>query len=270
VDPPKGIRVAGAEALRCLYCGRKREAAGSPCAACGAEAPSVPCGSCGHAVVAPLERCPCGAVCHAWEVPGADGIPCPRCGGSLWRVQLDTTSVHVEQCSRCLGCFARTEDFSELVAREEAGGAEGLRRFVPVGAGRALPSQTLLAMVQCPYCKREMDRARFADRASLVVDICSAHGIWLDAGELSGLLEFVRERSATGFVALGPVERAEEDAWNRISAQRAAEALTLDLHATRAERFARQGGAGGVAAATVVGGPWLGLFVAMRNRSRGP
>jgi Zn-finger nucleic acid-binding protein len=269
MDPSKPrTDFRGPETLRCLYCGRSRKAAALPCDSCGAEPPSVPCASCGRPVAAPLERCTCGVPYNVWGTPDAEGIICPRCQGRLWRVQLDVTAVHVEQCSRCLGCFVRTEDYSELVAREEAGGADGLRRFVPVGPGRELPRQALLVMVHCPYCKKEMERIRFADRASLIVDICSAHGIWLDAGELAGLLDFVKERSTKGFVEPGPIERTEEETWNRISAMRATEALTVELHASRAERLSQGGTVGGVVAATAVGGPWLGLFVALRNRSR--
>jgi Zn-finger nucleic acid-binding protein len=203
----------------------------------------------------------------AWEKPSQDGLPCPRCQGSLFRVQLDVTAVHVEQCSRCLGCFARTADFSELLEREVAGEAVGLRKFVPLAPGRELPRQTLLAMVSCPHCKREMERVRFADRASLIVDVCAAHGMWLDAGELVAVLNFVKQR-ADGQVVPGPEERAEEAKWDRMDVLRAREEREVDARASRAERM-MGGDLGGVVAATAVGGPWLGLFVALRKRRGG-
>jgi Zn-finger nucleic acid-binding protein len=212
----------------------------------------------------------CGARCSAWGEAERDGLLCPRCGGRIWRVQLDVSAVHVEQCSRCLGCFARAGDFSELLDREEAGQDTALRRFVPVAEGRELPRQTVLPIVRCPHCGREMDRVRFAQRASLIVDVCPPHGIWLDAGELVAVLEFVKQRSK-GEVAPGPAEREDEERWNRISTLRALEERVVDLHASRAEGMMGGGSdhsAAKVLAATAVGGPWLGLFMALRGKSR--
>jgi Zn-finger nucleic acid-binding protein len=268
VGAPRSKTAPGA--LRCLYCGVARKAAGAPCAGCGAEPPSVPCGACGRPVDAPHTHCACGAPCIAWSKHPGDGLPCPRCQGPIWRVQLDVTAVHVEQCSRCLGCFARTGDFSELLAREEAGGEMALRRFVPVAAGRELPRQTLLAPVKCPHCRREMDRVRFAQRASLIVDVCPAHGMWLDAGELVAVLEFIKHRSE-GEVAPGQAELEDEAKWNRISVLRAEEERVVDRYASRAENMmggGSQGVSAGAIAAAAVGGPWLGLFVALRGKKR--
>jgi Zn-finger nucleic acid-binding protein len=213
----------------------------------------------------------CGERCSTWSEAGPEGLHCPRCAGRLWRVQLDVSAVHVEQCSRCLGCFARAGDFSELLDREEAGHDAALRRFVPVAAGRELPRQTVLPIVHCPHCRREMDRVRFAQRASLIVDVCPPHGIWLDAGELVAILEFVKQRSQ-GEVAPGPAEREDEERWNRISSLRALEERVVDLHASRAEEMVGRAGGEGVSAkvvaATALGGPWLGLFVALRGKRR--
>jgi Zn-finger nucleic acid-binding protein len=180
-------------------------------------------------------------------------------------VQLDVSEVHVEQCSRCLGCFARTADFSELLEREVAGDAVGLRRFVPLARGRELPRQTLLALVSCPHCNRQMDRVRFADRASLIVDVCAKHGIWLDAGELVAVLDFVKQR-AEGKVAPDPVEVAEEANEERFDVLRSRARREVDAHVSRAEELSKGSNLAPVIAATAVGGPWLGLFVALRKK----
>src|SRR5580704_5311640 len=93
-----------AERSHCLYCGRPRSSDASACLACGAEPPVVPCSGCGRPVPAPREVCACGVACPAWTHGGDVHLACPRCGGtSLGRVALDVTTVHVEQCARCLG-----------------------------------------------------------------------------------------------------------------------------------------------------------------------
>ncbi len=183
-------------------------------------------------------------------------------------MQLDESRVHVEQCSRCLGCFTRTADFSELVSREEAGTNGALKQFVPLAPGRELPRQTLLAPVRCPHCAREMDRARFAQRAAIVIDVCPSHGMWLDAGELVAVLNFVKDRTE-GAVPLSQVERVEEEHWRRVGELRAEEERIVSLNATLAESHLRASSEPSigfqVAAASALGGPWLGLFVAVRK-----
>jgi len=245
---------------RCLYCGRERNADGV-CRACGAESPSVPCRRCGTPVTAPNERCAhCGQQCLAWVDASAHELRCPRCGGRLERADVD--GVHVEQCARCLGCFVRTTDFGELVSREEHGHHVDLR---VAREGGALPRQALLAPVRCPHCPREMDRARFAQRAELVVDVCNAHGIWLDAGELAAVLAFVKDR-ADGHATPSAIEIDEQLRWDRVARMRAEEARVVDAHASAAELAGQaSSNAAVVVAATVVAGPWAGLLFALRG-----
>ncbi len=113
-----------------------------------------------------------------------------------------------------------------------------------------------------------MDRARFAQRAELVVDVCPPHGLWLDAGELSGILDFVKHRME-GNAPLSPTEREEQAQWDHIERVRAEEGRIVEMHAKRAEALTSGGpSAAGVLAATAIAGPWAGLFVAMRGMHR--
>jgi len=113
-----------------------------------------------------------------------------------------------------------------------------------------------------------MDRARFDQRAELVVDVCPSHGIWMDAGELSMVLEYVSERKS-GYVPESAAAREENEKWNRIDQSLANEARIVDANIAAAQASSqRSGGGAAVIAATAVGGPWLGLFVALRNRTR--
>ncbi len=248
---------------RCLYCGRERDAQGT-CRGCHAEAAAVACRRCGERVFSPVDRCGhCGEACLAWSDALAHELRCPRCSGKLERANVET--VHVEQCARCLGCFVRTEDFSELVRQEETGHHVDLH---VAQSGRALPRQVLLEAVRCPHCPREMDRARFAQRAELVVDVCNAHGIWLDAGELPMVLAFVKERTE-GHVASSAAEREEQTQWDRIDRMHAEEARIVDANTARAIAASkRSSNTATVVAATAIAGPWAGLFFALRGLSK--
>ena len=232
VDAPyrSSAPVEAAGTARCLYCGKERR---SPrCDGCGAEVPTVPCLVCGAPVAAPAQACACGAPCTAWDAPAVDGVACPRCGGALERVRLDESMVFVEQCTRCLGCFVGAPEFAELVAREEEGREVGLRRFVPLPPGKELPRQVLLSMVRCARCRREMDRVRFAQKAAIVIDVCPTHGVWLDAGELVLVMNYVRSRSE-GDVAPTSEEFSEAEWLRRSEVEQARIAL---LHGQRAPR----------------------------------
>jgi Zn-finger nucleic acid-binding protein len=61
------------------------------------------------------------------------------------------------------------------------------------------PVASLVETVGCPACARPMERGRFAAGSDVVIDVCERqHGLWLDAGELVGLLGFVARRREVG------------------------------------------------------------------------
>ena len=111
-----------------------------------------------------------------------------------------------------------------------------------------------------------MERTRFDQRAELVIDICPSHGMWLDAGELVMLLEYIRER-ASGHITQSAAAREENEHWSQIERSLVNEAQVVNAHLAHAEAAQWQGGQGRgtVLVATAVGGPWLGLFVALRK-----
>lgn len=45
--------------------------------------------------------------------------------------------------------------------------------------------------VRCPKCNNMMNRLNFARRSGVIVDVCSQHGTWFDAGELALALQLV-------------------------------------------------------------------------------
>lgn len=90
---------------------------------------------------------------------------CPRCGDMLERM-LD--SVH--SCARCEGVWLE----QRAVAR-----AFGTPQF-PIG-----PSLWWRRELACPVCSSVMTAVKVA---TLFVDRCAAHGLWLDHGELGRFL----------------------------------------------------------------------------------
>ncbi|MBX3208389.1 MAG: zf-TFIIB domain-containing protein [Labilithrix sp.] len=166
---PPGYRVAAppgaGEVAFCLFCGR----------------PSVP-----------------GGTCHACQIPVADpaldvavGSVCPRCSGALTPTPLEAgTSVHA--CGGCNGVFVGARAWSLLVGRPDL-----VVRFESQRP-RGDVTSSAIGLVRCPSCNREMERGRFAARSATQIDVCSAHGMWLDAGELGEAVGYTSRRLENG------------------------------------------------------------------------
>jgi Zn-finger nucleic acid-binding protein len=65
-----------------------------------------------------------------------------------------------------------------------------------------------------------MARRNFKDRSGVIVDVCPAHGVWLDRGELDALLRFASS---------GALEKAEHDNAERDAGRRRVDQWARDL-----------------------------------------
>jgi hypothetical protein len=90
--------------------------------------------------------------------------------------------------------------------------------------------------------------------------------MWLDAGELPMVLEYVHARH-DGHVTQSAAAREENAHWDRVDQSLANEARIVDSH-VKAAAPQKSGGAAGVVIATAALGPWAGLFVALRNLNK--
>ncbi|WP_428355232.1 zf-TFIIB domain-containing protein [Methyloprofundus sp.] len=52
------------------------------------------------------------------------------------------------------------------------------------------PKNRAVKYIKCPVCREFMRRNNFAQKSGVIVDRCSAHGLWLDSGEVTHLLEW--------------------------------------------------------------------------------
>jgi len=163
---PAGYRVAappGATAAAfCFFCGR----AGSP-----------------------------GETCHVCRIPIANpdvdiavSSTCARCGGHLAPTAIDS-GAFVYTCERCNGAFVGARAWSRLVLRPDL--------VAPFEARRAA-SRSVIDLLRCAVCGREMERGSFAAQSAIKVDVCATHGMWLDAGELGDVVRYTSRRLETG------------------------------------------------------------------------
>jgi len=167
------------------------------------------CGSAGAA----------GGTCSACLVPIANPyaesaapvtLACPRCATPLLSVGIAPgTTVHA--CSGCHGVMLGARAWCTLLTRPDL--AAQLQARLPP---RAAPASELVRMLRCPLCAggREMERGRFGASSNIVIDVCTAHGVWLDGGEIGAVVQHAAFRSKVG---ADSARRARDDADVRAS-----------------------------------------------------
>lgn len=147
------------------------------CFFCGA--PGDPGGAC--------RRCQTALPDPRVEVPLT--APCSRCGSRLLVMPFDG-GAKIHPCGTCRGLFVPALAWCSLIERPHL--AAVLEKRIP--PAKMAPG-LLVAMVRCPSCNGEMERGRFAASSPIVVDVCTRHGVWLDAGELGEVVDFIAKRA---------------------------------------------------------------------------
>jgi Zn-finger nucleic acid-binding protein len=136
-------------------------------------------------------------------------MQCPSCRHPL--VAAAVSGEVVDQCDGCGGEYCSREALRGLLAKHIP--PAGMR-----GEDYHRPSPFLdpVRYRKCPVCDETMQRNNFGQSSGVVVDVCAAHGIWFDRGELATIIEFV----ATGAMAVAEKRAAERavarknvDAW---------------------------------------------------------
>ncbi len=144
------------------------------------------------------------------SAPATGGMSCPRCEG----VRLSRRSlqyVGVDDCGRCGGAFLTARAFEAICA--DAALYELVRDTYPAAPIGQPPGPMYL---KCPECRDVMNRRLFAEGSRVVLDVCRAHGTWLDRGELRAVIEFVE---TGGFVEQRRLETRRRYAEARAAAE---------------------------------------------------
>lgn len=151
------------------------------------------CEHCGRDINARYRTCPlCGGEVHDTAHP----IPpvCPRCKGLLDVHRGSGEEYHF--CPRCSGLWLDRGEFRFAtreydVYRKEQIETEYLRE----------PPKDPVEYIPCVRCGKKMNRKNFGRISGVIIDECSSHGVWLDAGELERIRHFIAD---------GGLERAQD------------------------------------------------------------
>lgn len=148
----------------------------------------------------------CGAQAKAVEVGRPTHNACPRCLRPLLEVRAGAFAM--EQCAGCSGLWMPLETFDQVCADAEASAA-ALQLSVSRGEGE--DERELSKYPKCPTCADAMGRVNYARRSGVFINICRAHGVWLDRDELRAIVEFIRS---------GGLDRARAVEMERLEAAR--------------------------------------------------
>jgi Zn-finger nucleic acid-binding protein len=177
--------MAEAEAPRCPICGAPVSVRAESCDYCASSLLTVRCAEC-------------------FVLNGADFIHCGGCGRELGLEPLSVPSDlscptcrrpfsgftggagKLSECTACGGQFVEHALLKELLERREV-----LRGVVENPRRSNLLGQTV-RYLPCPACGSVMNRKNFGESSGIVVDVCTAHGVWFDAGELPRVLAFAQ------------------------------------------------------------------------------
>jgi Zn-finger nucleic acid-binding protein len=160
------------------------------------------CKNCGAALTGTLLVCSyCNtrqdvdlSVVHRFTVekPQSERL-CPRCHIFLQTIDLQLGEKFlIERCERCLGLFFDPGEleafFEKTVTNVHAIDRQRLDEVQNVKRSRDYP----VTYIDCPVCRKLMNRINFASRSGVIADQCRDHGMWLDGGELRQILEWVK------------------------------------------------------------------------------
>ncbi len=196
-------RDADADAVSCPKCGGATLPTNNRCDYCGVALAVVRCPRCFSLQLDSARHCSgCGvSLAHPARNVHADGgteLNCPRCEKDLEACLIGETVF--DQCGHCGGLWLDHTVFETLCDTREQ------RSTVAASLGRmpeptSMPDTRKVVYLKCPECDQLMHRKNFARCSGVIVDVCTAHGIWFDRDELSQIIDFIR---------LGGLEKARQ------------------------------------------------------------
>lgn len=133
---------------------------------------------------------------------------CPVCSIPLKTIDLGINGrFFIERCPECLGLFFDPGELEALLEQSVKNVFEinrsSLARFKLSGQ----TASRVATYVKCPVCAKMMNRINFGARSGVVIDRCREHGVWLEAGELRQLSEWMK---AGGRLLAAEKEEARE------------------------------------------------------------
>lgn len=118
---------------------------------------------------------------------------CPVCTVHLKTINLGIDGkFFMERCENCLGLFFDPGELEALLENSVKNVFVINRSRLDLCTLSEKQNGRSATYVKCPACSKIMNRVNFGARSGVVIDRCKEHGVWLDAGELRQLCEWMK------------------------------------------------------------------------------
>lgn len=176
---------AGVE--RCPVCGAPVARGARSCDYCAAPIATLRCAGCYAANSVDALHCAgCGERLGLEPIPSdPEELSCPECKRPFQA--FGGRGGRLGDCAECGGQFVEHGLLEELIERREVHRPVLVRPPAP-----ANPLSKPVRYLKCPRCAAMMNRQNFGGTSGIVVDVCTLHGVWFEAGELPRVLAFVQ------------------------------------------------------------------------------
>nr|MBF0222141.1 zf-TFIIB domain-containing protein [Desulfobulbaceae bacterium] len=109
---------------------------------------------------------------------------CPTCRSPL--EEDDYRGSTIDICPSCQGIWLDTDEFAFHASERDTYGDQTIdRKFT------RKPLESPRSYIPCVRCGSLMGRQNFRKISGVLIDVCGDHGVWLDAGELEQIRNFI-------------------------------------------------------------------------------
>ena len=113
-------------------------------------------------------------------------LKCPRCGNEMESMESDGVTLDV--CFQCGGTWYDPGELQQSVEGALTNFEDPQEGASDSRVQASTPEE--LRYLKCPRCQASMNRKNFKRISGVMVDVCHAHGVFLDGGEFEAIIEF--------------------------------------------------------------------------------
>lgn len=157
---------------------------------------------------------------------------CPHCNVPMHTIGLDLNDglgeFMIERCEDCFGLFFDPGEIERLLKSAVSSVFSINQQLLQnINAERYHAHRKQVKYIRCPDCNHLMRRINYGHRSGVVIDQCNQHGIWLDNGEITHLMEWKKAGGlllheqkkrnkknravAANFTSSNPIEKGSTD-----------------------------------------------------------
>jgi len=112
--------------------------------------------------------------------PDTHSLQCPKCEHGMDEVTHE--GVSIDRCTNCHGLWFDDDEAAQLKSKQ---GSEAVDTGDPA-EGQKWDSH---ADINCPRCGKEMEKSADPKQIHIWYEVCSDHGMFMDAGEFTDFKE---------------------------------------------------------------------------------